>query len=726
MKKLYSLALLLCAAVTAAYAQSTWNPTLTGTAATQWTASANWTPSGVPSPTTDVIIPAGKSSYPAITSATASCRTLTIQSNTAGSGSVTVGPGATLAVNVATGTSATAVNNAGTLTLNGTLRVKANIVNNGTINSGDAALLRIENTSGTVNISGTGTTILNDVTFGAGAASFASTLASQARITRRALLAGGNVTTNGKLRFAAPASNPAGTSGYVYYGGSGRLNGPITVERPISPLYNQGNGYRHYSTPVADPAFSSLATSGFSPIINTSYAYPTNNALTPYPNVFYFDEAAVVNNNADAFEYGWRCPAGSTLETTRGYTVNINSSAMVALTGTPNEGTLQTAPLGRGAYAQSGFHLVGNPYATPIDVFQVMTDNLYDDDPAHVDTYNPDGFDGTVYFYRSLTQYSGRYQAINVTGAGSSDSLTQLFPVMQGFFVRKTTSANAKEYTFNDSQRADPLDPAYSTTALTPFFRSAAGTAPAATATPTGLFRLQATDLSSGAADQTNVGFRPDATAGHDPRYDALRPADNRNVPTLLTANAAGQACMVNFLPALTTATRTVPVGLRTLVPGRSYALNAGAVAARQALPAGTRVWLEDREQGQSYELTAGATLTFTAAAVAYEHRFFLRFESGAKPLGTQAAAAQPLQLDVYPNPAAGGTAFQVSAAQLSGAQATLTLLNALGQTVTTKQLSVRGGLLSGEVTTAGLPAGVYLLRLTTAGGTSTQRLQIR
>lgn len=761
MKKILILAAALVLAAGTAHAQKTWAPqALPANLSTSWITAANWssTGGGVPTPSDAVIIPNGLATYPIITPGnTATCRTLTIQGGSSNPTVTVQGPASngavgTLVIGTGTsvaGTSILTINSGGKLVIDGTVQLKASLTNNGTVTSGSAGLLKIDNAASTTTlIRGTGTTALNDITFTNGT-TFDLTLTNPVTVAGRALLAGGNVNANtpisaavgGRLRFVSsavtgtPGSSPCG---YVYRSGGGQLNGTITVQRAIAPGYNLGDGYRHYSTPVAGPAFTSLATTDgaiFTPQLNTSYNYPITTPAVP-PNVAAYIESLVpttpaMNNSVnppapyDAFSYGWRSPSTTTLETGRGYTLRINSAAKVSLTGLANSGPYATGLLTRGNNAtQSGWNFVGNPYPTPLNILTAITDNLYDNrllvpddaDPSIMvsnPAYNPGGCDGTAYFFRSDGTYSGGY-TFYTAGVGSSDGVTQLFPVMQGFFVRKVTTADPKAYVFSDAQRADPRD--FPTTALTPFYR---GTGPAPVAA-TALFWLEATDVLAKTTDRTAVGFRPGATPGHDYRYDAVRPGDNVKMPTLFTVGAGQDACMLNCLPPLT-GTLTVPVGLRTLVPGRAYTL---ATPARQQLPAGTRVWLEDRATGRVQEMSAGQAIAFTADAETYEHRFFLRFV--AAPTLTAAAAPERPEVAVYPNPAGLDHTLLVSGNKLAGPTATATLLNAFGRVVLTREVPVRNGLLTQELPTAGLPAGVYLLRVASEGNNTTRRLEIR
>jgi hypothetical protein len=76
--------------------------------------------------------------------------------------------------------------------------------------------------------------------------------------------------------------------------------------------------------------------------------------------------------------------------------------------------------------------------------------------------------------------------------------------------------------------------------------------------------------------------------------------------------------------------------------------------------------------------------------------------------------------LHVYPNPTTNGT---VTVELLGYHQAvTLTLLNALGQQVLTREVA---GSATPQLELKGLAAGVYVLRATTAGGTDTRRIVV-
>ena len=762
MKNLLILVAALLLLVTTAHAQTTTTWTGAGTVGA-WQDINNWL-GGLPGNTKHVIIAVptalGNTNFPVVSTIGRTCLSLTINAPSGGrTPMLTIDQGKDLTVR-------TSVTNAGTLANNGLLKMVSNLANNGTIVSGGGSTLEFTNLTvapPSVTISGGGTTTLNDVIFSNVAATFFTTT-NQVRIARVAKVQGFNVAADGRLRLTSDAAT---TTGMIALTGSGQVTGSISVERAIDPTTNgvlPGNastGYRHFSTPVANPTFQSMGTAGFTPSTNAAYAYPSNTELSPFPNIFYYNEAllpATVPTRTcgtlpagcvcapySAFEYGWKCPASltSTLETTRGYTLQIAAAAKVVLLGPANAGPLATALLTKGSNPQSGWHLIGNPYPSPIDMYAVMADNVFDAGT------NPGGFDATVYFFHSAPPSTtgvcgnlpsitnGTYQyintatsevgAYNAAGAAQPNTLqTRYFPVMQGFFVRKTQTANPQAFQFYDYHRLTTYVPASGT--VTPFYRSAAPVAGAGSArnapitaaglaAPVPTVEIRLTDEFTGLRDHARATFRAGATAGHDARYDAVRPADNVGNPTLFTVNADGEQCALNALPPLT-APANVPVGLHTLEAGHAYTI---AVDKGRLLP-GAQVYLTDRQTGRTHDLTRLGHFTFKADAGAYEQRFELRIT----PAAGATAPTEATLLVTYPNPAQVGSPLEFRSSAVGGSAAVATLFDAFGRVVSTQKVAVQDGKLTGKLATAGLKAGIYTLRLNAENTVATQRIEIR
>ncbi|GAB3843773.1 hypothetical protein GCM10028822_00310 [Hymenobacter terrigena] len=642
---------------------------------------------------------------------------LSIYGAAVNAGTFAVGGVGTSGLRIVTARNATTITNTGTLAINGTYENTGNFnfTNNGTVSSSDAGQLTFSNGL-PITFSGSGTTGLSNVTFSNTVGATLTLSASLARfvdVRRLATIQSADVISNGKLRLTSDVNS----TGMLYNNGSGIVTDNAVAQRYISTLYNRNSGYRHYASPVSGATFAMFENgTDFTAVCNSSYAYPTNNALKPYPTVFYYDESLVPATTTDPtpFSFGWLSVASKaqTMEDGRGYTVQIEATNAttgnpntISLTGIPHTGDFLSPAYGRGGDPNnSGYNLVGNPYPGFIDMNAVMGDNL--------DNSTNQGFDGVVYKYHTTSMYSGSYQALYLNDTGT-DSLNQFFPMMQGFLVRKTDNVGTASYQFHDTQRIGSFG--YPTTNTTPFYRT---TQPSPV---TGIYLNLRNAKDSSLQDEIRVEFRSDATAGHDARYDAVRPGNNTGLtPTLFTVNPVGEECMRNGLPTLQ-GTVTVPVGMRTLQLGQSYVLQPAKLL---QLSSG-QVFLEDRQNGTLQDLTSQPQYVFKAQATTYEHRFFLRFVSTAGSSPIAGAKISP-SLEVYPNPGRQGQAIQFSADGLGEGSATATLTTPYGKVVANQQFAIRNGLLLGTLPTNGLNPGLYLLQLTSLGKTTTQRIEIR
>ena len=717
-----------------------------------WGNGANWSGGAVPNSSNPVVI--NSSSYPPDVKAPGQCSTLTfgtngtlkVTSSLTVSGTSTVNPpinvGSSGTITIESTGLLTALGNianAGTVTIKGILEARGNINNTGTFGStrtGTAELLRFNGNATRTFTSSKDVTISN-LTFSPANDVYLNFTRLYAHkrlyVTRQVEVKGGDVYSNGWLTLVSDATSTAN----VYNSSSGVIRGDIRAQRHIDARFNAGAGYRHYSSPVENTTFTDFTTldtvsTNFSPIVDPGFHYPAKIRIDSYPanmypNVFAYDERNVplpanTQSGTDAFEYGYYGPSSTsaTLDAGRGYTARIPASSKIDLVGTAHNGPYEvTNP--DGSYftktttsRRSGFHLVGNPYPSFIDISAVMSDNVAN-------------FVPNVYLYHSTQLVSGQYYAagaytvlnlatVNDPNYTGQDSLNRNFSMMQAFFVEKDTTARDTAYFFNNNQRLiydANFNPVYPPDHISYFYRSA--TRPADIRT----LQLTLTNNRSHLTDNGSVIFRPEATTGPDRLYDARRPGDNGGgFPTLFTRNRPGEQLMLNALPTLKTRT-TVAVGMRTLVPGEEYTLR----APKWLNPAaGTRVYLEDREKGRTRELTSASAYTFTATEKTYENRFFLRFESA----GGNVPAMDQTTFVAYPNPGVVGHELQFSANGVQGAAATATLLDALGRTVATQQVKVSEGLLDGSLPTATLKPGIYLLRLNTENATRTQRVEIR
>ncbi|TPG66386.1 DUF4331 family protein [Hymenobacter nivis] len=509
------------------------------------------------------------------------------------------------------------------------------------------------------------------------------------RIAQVLALTSGNLTTSASQPLTLLSTPTAGTA--LVVNTSGAVVGPATMQRAIDPAFNAGPGYRHYSSPVASTTLDDLGTNtpSFSPIFNQAYnsAGANAGAVTPYPNVFGYDQARVTSgaNATSAFDMGFVVPMGSDpMGIMSGYAVNIPATAVVDLTGTLNNGPQSRTNLMRGTLPQSGWQLLGNPYPSPLDFSLaggVTRTNL----------------DDAVYVYQSTGQYVGQYRSY-VNGVGNPQ-----ISAMQGFFARVSAGQTTGSLALNNAARV-------TTFATTPSFnRGGAETRP--------LVNLKLQGAALLLADEANVYFEQGATAGYDAKFDAYKLPSSSGLS--ISSFAAADALSINGLPPLVaTVATTVPLDVQ--VPNTGvFTLNAASVI---NFAATTQVLLLDSQTGARIDLKQQPQYTFTAATTAMPGRFSLYFGPSAVLATAPAALAQQVQL--YPNPARGSFTLLLPA-ELGRAPITATLYNQLGQVVSQRTLPMTAAGATAQFDVSHLAFGIYTLQMTGGSTKVVKRLTI-
>ncbi|NML65271.1 S8 family serine peptidase [Hymenobacter sp. RP-2-7] len=583
-------------------------------------------------------------------------------------------------------TRALTINSGASLTQSGgTLDVRGNLTNNGTFApTGGAVALGTAAASDGPNIFGSSTTRFWDLTVNTAGVRLGTSAGAS---VRRVLTLTGSLATQGNT-FTLESSSQGDA---LVVNSGGEVVGAATVQRYIDPSLNPGLGYRHYSSPVRNSTVADLATKGFQPVVNAAYnSSPTPDQVMPFPTVFGYDQARVVlSNSLYNFDKGFFSPATTSapLVPGRGYDVNISASELVDFTGTLTNGDL-SVKLDRNAADtpnsdDAGWQLMGNPYPAPLDYSRVA--------PA-----DRAGLEEAIYVYSSTSQYDGQYRAY-INGVGGNP----IIPVGQGFFARVATPGTSSTFVFRNSQRLTSPD-------ATSFQRSAADAR--------ALVQLEL-GTPAGAADTFYAYAEAGATPAFDDAFDAAKLPNPKGLN--LASLAGSQRLAIDGRAAFTAAT-TIPLAVSVPKAG-TYSLSAAAL---RNLPAGLTAYLHDGQTGQTVPLAAGTRYTFSVAAsqvaAPLADRFTLRFS----PLAA-VASLSATEVGVYPNPAHERFTVQVPAvAAASSVQAEL--LNSLGQTVGRQSAaqSATGTTLTLE--TAGLAAGVYVLRLQAGSSTLTKRVVVQ
>ena len=514
----------------------------------------------------------------------------------------------------------------------------------------------------------------------------ALSITNNVNIRRTLKLTNGDIDSNGQA--VTLLSGPTGTALIDNTGGI--VQGAIHAERYVKNTLNPGLGYRHFSAPVqgATVRVSQLATSGSSIVTNPLYNGATaamKPTITPYPTVFSYDQTQVpAGGTAADFDQGWQSPASNAapLDPMMGYTSQVSGGQTVTFSGNPNNGAQSVTALGRGASAQAGWHLLGNPYPAPLDWSTMTVGNSA--------ANNLQNMNGSVYVFQTTGRYAGTYRSYQ-NGIGGDPIIAS----GQGFFVRTATAGQPGTVRMSNANRITTWTATNST-----LYRNA---------DQRPQLRLALAGAASIAADETTVYFEAGATPGPDARFDAYK---LRNVgPSANIFSVVGPEEMsINGLAPLASAAVVVPLGLAVPQVGQ-YTLRADALQNFSS----TTVFLRDALTGTLTNLSQQPAYTFTVAANALSSntRFTVLFRPGAALANHTSLEAT--QVALFPNPAHRDFTLLIPALPLAKSVSAKLVQRPRPNRADSCQLPTSSTGLEARFDVSSLPAGVYSLRLQAA-----------
>jgi lysophospholipase L1-like esterase/poly(3-hydroxybutyrate) depolymerase len=350
-----------------------------------------------------------------------------------------------------------------------------------------------------------------------------------------------------------------------------RESGRIIVENKGSLVQKNG------STIISDPSYPGYVRANLNGRVASAY----NLISTPVAN-FNLDSLRVDQNANWRFLFnenvGWQRASGM-MQVGRGYSaVRLRYQSFI---GVPNNGDIRLNNLGfTGNGRNSGYHLIGNPYPSALDLQQFMADNANLTGVAWVWNDNNAG------------QGGGNYETI--TGL----SPTPQIAIGQGFFVRRAPANLNNTVTFQNGQR---------TGGAPNFFRGEGGLS---------RFKLRI-DRQDGASDHLLVGFGDGFTQGIDRMYDGAK-FDGTNGLSLAALHNGGRFAHT-ALPN-DQANLELPLSLHLNHSGR-YTFASEAILGQSE----RHFYLEDRQTGEWYYLQPGRTHTLELSAGNHRDRFYLR-----------------------------------------------------------------------------------------------------
>lgn len=502
----------------------------TGNISTDWNTAGNWT-CRIPDLTIDATIPNGRPRYPVLnTGNTGQCLNLVMQ-------------------------------NATTLTITGkTLEIAGSINNSGTNN--------ITATGGTVRMRGTsvqtipGNIFANNTLLNLTISnSNGVTLSGPLNISGVVLAETGNLTSNGNLTLLSTSAQTALISG----AGTGQILGNVTMQRYLPSAF----GYKYFSSP-----FTNATVAQFADDIDLNASFST---------FYYYEENQEVT--------GWEkyVTPSSPLIPGKGYAANFGPNGgvkTVSTTGAVNNGTIGPFTiLNNNKTYTKGYHLMGNPYPSPID--------------WNLTGWNKVNIDNAIYFFDAGTtdQYLGTYSSY-VNGQSSNGIANNRIASQQAFFIHVSDTLPGNSYpvtgsiSFTNAIRITNLNPAFHKNDETGSFA-----------------RIKATLEGSPISDYLLVYFDETARNIFHPGMDALKKMNTEEiVPDLYLITEDSVNTSIKAIPPfeeVTTAYKLVVISRK----GGNITLKLEHL---RNLPMGYGIYLKDLYTGLVQDLTVNPEYTFS------------------------------------------------------------------------------------------------------------------
>jgi predicted esterase len=261
-----------------------------------------------------------------------------------------------------------------------------------------------------------------DVTLPAGNAGL--NIMDSLNITQNIKVSTGKINSNGLISLVSTGTGASSSTAYVSPIASGSIEGNVNVQRMVPA----GKMYRYFSFPVLDYRVNELQT----------YIPVTGEFSGGNPSLFYYDET-----DPDQWIAYPKVVNTEVLDVGRGYAAYIRettSPKKLIMTGGLYIGTLNYAPFltpnATPADPDTGWNLLGNPYAAPIEW-------------NHTTDWTKTGIYNFVYVRdNDYNNGQGRYLIWNGVSTGDAE-FSGIISSGQSFWVRSLTTTPALSVTEN-------------------------------------------------------------------------------------------------------------------------------------------------------------------------------------------------------------------------------------------------------------------------------------
>jgi hypothetical protein len=457
--------------------------------------------------------------------------------------------------------------------------------------------------------------------------------------------------------------------------------GDVTYNRHVNDFDDTNATTAENSNDLVSPptAIANVATflSGNANLLSqagtpTVYAFaPFNNNSGAYENLDSDDTGALIADTGTTLYTrgtGFRAAtssAGQTLEFTG--TVATTTVTKTITIGSANDGT-------------EAWNLIGNPFPSYLDFDAFFTENKSE--------FEAPSFEA-IYGYNAT---AARWTIWNQATIDDTSETEYIAPG-QGFFVKSKTGGG--------------------TVSFTPAMRTTAGSDDFILGRSANSVSVARTDInleSDGKDFNTIIYFNSNATRGMDPGYDASAYLGNANgIFTQLVEGNTGIELAIQTLAYNDYNDVVVPVGVKAN-QGQQITFGLGT----NTLPEGTKVYLDDTVANTVTELTLTDYIVTPANELNGTGRFFLRFESNA--LSNPEVALDGLSIFTE-------NKTIVVAGQLDTAT-TARVYDLQGRLVITQDLNT--SLVQQRIEASALSTGIYIVELSDAMATKTQKVIVR
>ena len=372
---------------------------------------------------------------------------------------------------------------------------------------------------------------------------------------------------------------------------------------------------------------------------------------------------------------------------TYGFVAYSTAGSMLNFTGVLNSGgistTLQRTENGN---AERGYNLVGNPYPSYLD-WNAVYNTSYNINPSM--WYRT--MKGSVYEFDT-------YSATDGLGTDNGTLVSQYIPPMQAFWILVSPAEDNSSTTgalfLQNAMRS----------------HDATGTnllkTKALVETTQPVLRLQVSNGTN--SDEAIVLFNPNATNGYD-KYDSPKMTNNNaTIPEIYTIAGTKQV-VINGMNSIAP-NDELPLGFTT---GQSNAFTIKATEISN-FDEDAQIILKDNLLNTQQDLTANATYSFTSDVASTASRFSLIFKSPSVTTGLNHENSDKNIL-IYKN---GNNQITIQCSGNLSEKSVVVVSNTIGQKLVSKQLTS-----SVTVIDSYLRSGVYLVTVTNAGKTSTQKV---